>query len=83
MASTDVATADAKITATNLIILSSVPSNIVEQCINSALPTMFQMGQAGTLKSAPAESSSPTVGMSWALYRRSPDGGCQGFFRSF
>jgi pyruvoyl-dependent arginine decarboxylase (PvlArgDC) len=82
MASADVATADAKITATNLIILSSVPSNLVEQCINSALPTKFKWGRQA-LKSAPAESSSPTVGMSWALYRRSPDGGCQGFFRSF
>ena len=33
-----------------------------------------QMGQAGTLKSAPAELSSPTVGVSWVVYRRSP--GC-------
>ena len=39
MANADVATADAKITATNLIIISSIPSNLVEGWINSALPT--------------------------------------------
>jgi pyruvoyl-dependent arginine decarboxylase (PvlArgDC) len=41
MASADVATVDAKITATNLIILSSIPSNLVERCVNSALPRKF------------------------------------------
>jgi hypothetical protein len=67
MANADVATADAKITATNLIIISSIPSNLVEGWINSALPT--KSNRAGRRQ----------VGFSWVVYRRSPDGGCQGF----
>jgi hypothetical protein len=67
MANADVATADAKITATNLIIISSIPSNLVEGWINSALPT--KSNRPGRRQ----------VGFSWVVYRRSPDGGCQGF----